>query len=461
MKSRTLVIGSSAAALLGLGGCAGLGTTQMSGADNVAPLTRVTGTQVTAAMHYQYGKDALARGQVRAAMAHFRGALNADGNHVDAVNGLAIAYSLEGRNEVAIGLLRSALVRDPDSTMLMGNLARAQMRAGRIDDARATLDIALSREPVGTEQRASLEAMDREFTRGVLARGPVTKPVAPAQVLAAPVANAPGAIALQAPAPRAAPAEQAAQASPAAQAAPAAPAAEAASVTQPGPAAVVVAAQPAPAPKAVPDYLIVTAEQSNDVVVRTGPGLYELRDRQVAQASLPRLTVEVLRSPEVSGVVAAAAAAKPQPIAERSPKPAPQRTAQAKASERAVPPQAAAKAGPKVRGQKVDVEYASIEVSNGAGINGLAARWSSQLRARGADVVRVTNFDNFNQTDTVVYYRRGFSADARDLAAKLAALNPKLVQTNSLRAGVDVRLVLGRDASTPKLVSIEAGTKKA
>ena len=429
MKSRTFVIGSSAAALLGLGGCAGLGTTQMSGAHDVAPLTRVTGTQVTAAMHYQYGKDALARGQVRAAMAHFRGALKADGNHVDAANGLAIAYSLEGRNEVAIGLLRSALVRDPDSSMLMGNLARAQMRAGRMDDARATLGIALAKEPVGTEQRASLEAMEREFTRGVLARGPVTKPVAPTQVVAAPMAASPGGSTAQVSAPR-----------------------------QAAPASEVVASTPQPAPKAVPDYMIFTAEQSSDVVVRMGPGLYELRDRQVAQASLPRLTVEVLRSPEISGVVAAAA--KKQAVAERAQNPAPTPPVHAKASEPPPAPQTTAKARPKLRGQKVEVEYASIEVSNGAGISGLAARWSSQLRARGADVVRVTNYDNFNQSDTIIYYRRGFSADARDLAAKLAVLSPKLVQTNALRAGVDVRLVLGRDASKSKVVSLDTGAKK-
>ncbi|MCW5751204.1 MAG: tetratricopeptide repeat protein [Alphaproteobacteria bacterium] len=83
-----------------------------------------------------------------------------------------------------------------------------------------------------------------------------------------------------------------------------------------------------------------------------------------------------------------------------------------------------------------------IEISNGAGRNGLAARTRDWLRAEGIAVQRLTNADHFNHHETTIYFR----APWQELAARLADLMPvgvTLRQQDDLRSGI--RLELGAD----------------
>lgn len=92
-----------------------------------------------------------------------------------------------------------------------------------------------------------------------------------------------------------------------------------------------------------------------------------------------------------------------------------------------------------------------VEVSNGSGVTGMAARVrsilqeQSNLRAAGGEVVRLTNADRFNYAATTVFYRSGLEAAAAELINSLPAQNLRFEETDQLAPGVDVRVLLGTD----------------
>ncbi|HVL34517.1 MAG TPA: LytR C-terminal domain-containing protein, partial [Burkholderiales bacterium] len=88
-----------------------------------------------------------------------------------------------------------------------------------------------------------------------------------------------------------------------------------------------------------------------------------------------------------------------------------------------------------------------LEVSNGNGVPGLAARVSARLRAAGVAGARLTNQPPYRQAATEIQYREGYALEAERLAALLRQ-EVRLVASPRLRAATDVRLVLGHDAPT-------------
>lgn len=90
-----------------------------------------------------------------------------------------------------------------------------------------------------------------------------------------------------------------------------------------------------------------------------------------------------------------------------------------------------------------------LEVSNGNGINGMAAGFRGFLKRQGIATARLTNQKPFTQETTQTQYRAGYRAEAAALNAQL----PKpgaLVETKSLRWDIQVRLVLGKDLAQEK-----------
>jgi tetratricopeptide (TPR) repeat protein len=92
-----------------------------------------------------------------------------------------------------------------------------------------------------------------------------------------------------------------------------------------------------------------------------------------------------------------------------------------------------------------------VEISNGSGVTGMAARVRgilrehSGLRAGGGDVVRLTNADRFNYTATTVFYRSGLGAAVTELIHSLPSQNLRFEETDQMAPGIDVRVLLGRD----------------
>jgi tetratricopeptide (TPR) repeat protein len=94
---------------------------------------------------------------------------------------------------------------------------------------------------------------------------------------------------------------------------------------------------------------------------------------------------------------------------------------------------------------------AHVEVANGNGTRGLAARVSHGFGKLGVHAVRLTNERPYRQVRTEVRYRAGYEAEA----ASLARLLPGSVARSASRLphGIDVRVVLGRDAGATLLAS--------
>lgn len=88
-----------------------------------------------------------------------------------------------------------------------------------------------------------------------------------------------------------------------------------------------------------------------------------------------------------------------------------------------------------------------LEVSNGNGVNGLAARIARWLASSGMEGARLTNQRPYQQQLTSIQYRSGHEASAQRVARALRATDQAVsaVPTPSLRS--DVRVVLGRDWS--------------
>lgn len=99
-----------------------------------------------------------------------------------------------------------------------------------------------------------------------------------------------------------------------------------------------------------------------------------------------------------------------------------------------------------VRNQKKrKLSFCGIEVSNGNGVTGMAGKGASYFRSLGFTVGRITNAPRFTYESSKIYYQKGYL----DIAKAIAEIVPgpqKLEMVEDLgRAGIGVRLLLGRD----------------
>ena len=83
-----------------------------------------------------------------------------------------------------------------------------------------------------------------------------------------------------------------------------------------------------------------------------------------------------------------------------------------------------------------------LEVANGNGVSGAAAKVGRFLRWQGYAAARLTNQKPYKTQATQIQYRAGYEAQAQLLQSQLLD-SPELVQRNDINA--NVRLVLGRD----------------
>jgi Flp pilus assembly protein TadD len=99
----------------------------------------------TAETAYQAGKAALADGDARAALAHFRSALRRDPAYVAALTGAGAALDQLGRSDLARPYFEAALAAQPDAPDLMYNLGLSLSMAGYTERARGLLMRAAAR----------------------------------------------------------------------------------------------------------------------------------------------------------------------------------------------------------------------------------------------------------------------------------------------------------------------------
>jgi tetratricopeptide (TPR) repeat protein len=88
------------------------------------------------------------------------------------------------------------------------------------------------------------------------------------------------------------------------------------------------------------------------------------------------------------------------------------------------------------------VPAAHVELANGAGRDGMAARLGAYLRGKGVAVARVTNARPFDKGVTTIFYRPDLRASAEGIAALLPAPVRMAASGNQREP---LRIVLGRD----------------
>jgi tetratricopeptide (TPR) repeat protein len=99
---------------------------------------------------------------------------------------------------------------------------------------------------------------------------------------------------------------------------------------------------------------------------------------------------------------------------------------------------------PPEAGTLVALRIARLEVSNGNGVNGMAAQLGLWLAARGVATQRLTNQQPYDQRRTVIQFRSGQEQAARRLASVLPASAQTAARASPGLAS-DVRVVLGQD----------------
>jgi tetratricopeptide (TPR) repeat protein len=87
----------------------------------------------------------------------------------------------------------------------------------------------------------------------------------------------------------------------------------------------------------------------------------------------------------------------------------------------------------------------NIEVSNGNGVNHMAKMVGDYLKAKGFNIVRVTNCGHFYYKDTKIYYRKEYSEDARDISMELPVRNCPLKEGGTNRRDVHIKVLVGKD----------------
>ena len=88
---------------------------------------------------------------------------------------------------------------------------------------------------------------------------------------------------------------------------------------------------------------------------------------------------------------------------------------------------------------------ADIEISNGNGVNGMAARVGDYLKGKGLRVVRLTNADNFKHKGTRVFFQEGYQEMADVVAGQLPVLQNKEERKHLDRPSIKVKVLIGKD----------------
>ncbi|MGD8765008.1 MAG: tetratricopeptide repeat protein [Desulfobacteraceae bacterium] len=86
-----------------------------------------------------------------------------------------------------------------------------------------------------------------------------------------------------------------------------------------------------------------------------------------------------------------------------------------------------------------------VEVSNGNGVNRMARRVGNYLRNKGLNVTRLTNAENFNFTDTKIYYHDDYLQDAFKVARQIPGYQQMEEIEEFGRQAIKIKLIIGKD----------------
>ncbi len=368
-----------------VGGCAGFSPAPLAMKSHIEPVMRTDGVSMSADQHYLAGRGALLAGNLASARMHFMQALLTDPGYVDAINGMAAILTVQGRYSDSLELMRQATVRDPDNEMYRRNLARVESLAR-------------------TSENPAPEAAEPKRPEIAVGRPSLSKP---AVVTLSPSGNL----------------------------------------------------QTESASREDHD---TTSTFGSASIVQVGPSVFQLESPSLlASGSMAVASSEAVERPVA--VLGEPAAEPRSSSAPSKPAPRPRKLVSLQAPTTLTPPVrkveemhsrepsslAVGSNGMTLVAYSRPVEpSARLMISNGMGREGWAAHNARLLEAQGISASRITNYRHYGVEQTMILFREGQRSQAERIMEVLPTVHlARLIQTSDLPAGVDIRLVLGRDSN--------------
>lgn len=433
-----------------LHGCAS--TTSESQNWTIEPFQRIQHATNRPDGYYQLGRYYQGQNRFDLAAGAYRKALAIDPNFTEAYNGLGTVYASQGKYKQALAEFDSAIARTPDAAHIYNNVGYLNYLEGDFSKAVAAFTKATALDP----------ANQKAWNNLGMALAKSGEPMKSNQAFAKAIETTASAQ----PAAGSSTTNHVAAASEANQTAPTLTVPKdrgvidytsankpegnntdrlnADNTREEKPAAPARLAQPA----AQPPFAVIEAPNSGAMPVVMVNGSPYSAIEKVTVAKIQPPPVEVKPAPVASNVKQASSAAPV--LAAKKTEPKTQRAMTSlkhidlkESSQKATPSRAVRTAAiPKERPFK-------LEVSNGNGIRRLASRVSSMLSTRGLPRASVSNHTSFNQTRTVIHFRKGYRFEAARLSRSLSGTRQAIMmeESRNLPAKTDVRLVLGKDLS--------------
>lgn len=393
----------SAALIAALGISAGCST---QGTLGQAPHPAISAAD--AQTHYAIGRFYQGQQRYEQAVDAYRKALAAYPAHVGAHNGLGASLLLAGRNAEAIEQFKAGLHYQPRSAALWNNLGYAYALNGENGLAEIAYGQSLQLDPTDYKTGTNLAAVRQSLATASAA-------AAQAEAVQAAAVGIPAA---------------------------AEPARDGADIAAP--------AEAAPA--------VLTAE-TETARTATPQGKVAIPDGQATPA------VQLQPGPELAATTAApvqVVKVAPRVYEVNLPGPAAGNIASAQLQPPAAPVAGAAHISIPLRDNAIQLASASsdfvLEIRNGNGVRHMALRTSQYLAEQGYTTRRLTNQRGFNVRVTRVFYLPGYMEEAARLLAHLPK-DTVLTETSSLRRGIHVRVVLGKDMAQHQ-ASLDAAPPK-
>jgi hypothetical protein len=419
-KQTTIRLGRNAvwvSVVVALSGCSG----QYLSREQIRPSYRVSGDQQKwdEGAAYQAGKQQFSKGRYGLALEEFSADLARNPQSVRALNGIAACYDQMGRYDVAMGYYYRALALDSTSARTLSNLGYSLMLQHRDAAAARMFRAALKTDPGNAYARHNLAALERD--EGGVAKVAVRTPGSAAPLAPQTLRMSVGVAGAQI-----------AEISPRQTG----PQLEHAAKTSTGhsihPAGAVPVSMHEPAgrvPVARPDAAAV-------MTAAAPMALYSSR-RPSKSATPPRTDGrDTARHKQVTMQAGAQAAATAAPSSVESP--------MRRIVENPTPPTNNVPAKVASARKVMPAGSYALELSNGNGRNGMARLLGRYIKSYGQRVVRLTNAGNYRHRTTTIYYSPGMRLAARQVAEELP-VHADLTETQSNRADVDVRVVVGQD----------------
>jgi len=92
-----------------------------------------------------------------------------------------------------------------------------------------------------------------------------------------------------------------------------------------------------------------------------------------------------------------------------------------------------------------EIRPLQIEVLNGCGVSGLAAKYTDYLRMMGFDVIRTENYETFNVLETIIIDRRGNTENCLKIAGALGLGASRVLQEVNEAYLIDATVLIGKD----------------